>query len=411
MARKRFTGSFTQQEPIEEDAIAAAVEVMRSGRLHRYNTSSGETSITALLEEEFAAWQGSRFCLACASGGYALHIALRAAGLKPGDAVLTNAFTLAPVPGAIVNAGGRPVLAEITEDLTIDLDDLDAKAAPGDVRFFLLSHMRGHLADMDRLSAIVERHGLTMIEDCAHTMGAAWNGVKSGNFGHAACFSAQTYKHINSGEGGLLTSDDPAFMARAIVMSGSYMLYERHGAAPASEVFQDIRLETPNFSGRMDNLRAAILRPQLAALEDRIERWNQRYRTVEEALRGHPALRLPVRPEAERFVGSSIQFLAPGATSESAREFVAATAALGVELKWFGAREPAGFTSSHHHWRYMVDQRLPATDAILAGLFDMRLPLTFSIEDCALIGEIIAACAGDCLPTSAFRTDSAPGSR
>ena len=96
--------------------------------------------------------------------------------------------------------------------------------------------MRGHLCDMERLDSIVRQNNLILIEDCAHTMGAAWNGRKSGNFGLAGCFSTQTYKHLNSGEGGLLTSDDPEFMARAIIMSGSYMLYERHGADAEASV-------------------------------------------------------------------------------------------------------------------------------------------------------------------------------
>jgi dTDP-4-amino-4,6-dideoxygalactose transaminase len=103
-----FTGSFTQQEPIPEDAIARAVEVMGSGRLHRYNTAPGETAETALLEQEFAAWLGVPYCLALTSGGYALTTSLRAFGLKPGEPVLTNGYTLAPVPGAIAGAGGRP---------------------------------------------------------------------------------------------------------------------------------------------------------------------------------------------------------------------------------------------------------------------------------------------------------------
>ena len=94
---ERFTGSFTQQEPIPEDGIEAAVAVLRSGRLHRYNTAPGEVAETVLLEEEFAALTGAKYCLAVASGGYALGCALRAVGVEPGQPVLTNAFTLAPV--------------------------------------------------------------------------------------------------------------------------------------------------------------------------------------------------------------------------------------------------------------------------------------------------------------------------
>ncbi len=392
-APRQFKGAFTQQEPIGDAAIAAAVDVMKTGRLHRYNTLGGEVSQVAQFEAEYAAWQGQSYCLACASGGYAMHIALLAAGMRPGEPVLTNAFTLSPVPGAIANAGGRPVLVECTRDLVIDLDDLDAKAARSKARFLLLSHMRGHIADMDKIGTIIDAHGMTLIEDCAHTMGASWNGVRSGNFGLAGCFSTQTYKHMNSGEGGLLTSNDPAFMARAIILSGSYMLYERHGAAPDASHFTDIRLDTPNCSGRMDNLRAAILRPQLAELDRNIARWNDRYRTLEKALGRSGFFHLPERPKAESYVGSSIQFLLEGISQDYAQAFVAANTALGVELKWFGAEEPVAFTSNHHSWRYLEPQSLPRTDAVQSGLFDMRIPLTFSLVDCAHIAEIIVHCA------------------
>ncbi len=390
-----FRGVFTQQEPIDEAAIAAAVAVLRSGRLHRYNVLPGEVSEAALLERDYAAWQGSRYCLACASGGQAIQLALRAFGLAAGAPVLTNAFTLAPVPGAIVAAGGRPVFVETTADLVIDLDDLARKAKESGARLLLLSHMRGHLVDMNALGEVLARCDVTLIEDCAHTMGALWNGRKSGSFGLAACFSAQTYKHINSGEGGLLVSDDAGLMARAIVSSGSYMLYDRHGAAPDMAAFGAARLESPNLSARMDNLRAAILRPQLAKLDSNIERWNVRYAAVAAELERVPAIRLPTRPAGERFVGSSIQFLIPSITPNAAQRLLATNAALGVELKWFGDPEPRGYTSSHESWRFVDPQVLPATDRILSGLFDMRIPLTFSVGDCTQIGKIIAHCANE----------------
>ncbi|QBY01395.1 aminotransferase class I/II-fold pyridoxal phosphate-dependent enzyme [Rhodophyticola sp. CCM32] len=395
MARAAFTGSFTQQAPIPEAGIAAALDVMRSGRLHRYNIAPGETPEVVALERAYADWQGAAFCLALASGGQAMQIALRAAGVTPGDKVLTNAFTLAPVPGAIAALGAEPVLVEITGDLVIDLADLAAKAQHSGARHLLLSNMRGHLADMDRLMQIARAAGLTVIEDCAHTMGARWNGQRSGNFGLAGCFSTQTYKHMNSGEGGFLTSDDAAFMARATMLSGSYMHYAHHGAGPGAEAYRDIRFEMPNLSARMDNLRAAILRPQLAGLDDAIIQWNARYDRVAAHLSGHPALRLPKRPVAEAYVGSSIQFFVPGLPDDMARAFLEATAALGVDLKWFGAAEPVGFTSSHQSWRYAPAQNLPGTDRILAGLFDMRLPLTFSLEECDLIAAHILDVAAD----------------
>ena len=208
-----FRGSFTQQEPIPEEGIEAAVRVMRSGRLHRYNTAAGELSETALLEQEFAAQMGKKYCLSVASGGYAMATALRAVGVKPGDRVLTNAFTLAPVPGAIAAVGGVPVFVGVTGQLVIDLEDLAAKADQAKV--LLLSHMRGHLADMEALMRLCDEAGIVVIEDCAHTMGAAWNGVLSGTQGKVGCYSCQTYKHVNSGEGGLFVTDDAEVAARA----------------------------------------------------------------------------------------------------------------------------------------------------------------------------------------------------
>ena len=386
---EKFTGSFTQQEPIPEEGIAAAVAVMRHGRLHRYNTVPGEVAETVLLEQEFAALVGARYCLAVASGGYALGCALRALGVQAGEAVLTNGFTLAPVPGAIAALGARPVFVEVTDDLVLDFGDLERKARTTGARVLMLSHMRGHVCDMAALMALCDALGLLVIEDCAHTMGASWDGVASGRHGVVGCYSMQTYKHVNSGEGGLLVSDDPEVMARAVLLSGSYMLYGSHRAAPPAEAFEAVRMETPNVSGRMDNLRAAILRPQVRVLADRVSRWEARYRALEAGLAGVPGLRLIARSGRERFVGSSFQFLLPGWSQARIGLFLTRTLARGVELKWFGAEQPVAFTSRYQHWAYAEAQSLPQTDRILAGLVDMRVPLTFSVADCALIARII----------------------
>jgi len=389
---ERFTGSFTQQEPIPDEGIEAALRVMRGGRLHRYNTLGDELSETALLEQEFAALMGSRYALAVASGGYAIATALRAVGVQPGDRVLTNAFTLAPVPGAIASVGAVPVFVGVTEALVIDLDDLAAKLDQADV--LLLSHMRGHICDMDALMALCNGAGVKVIEDCAHTMGARWNGVLSGRHGVMAAYSTQTYKHANSGEGGLLISDDDALMARAVMLSGSYMLYERHLAAPEPEVFERVKYVTPNISGRMDNLRAAVLRPQLARLWEQCEAWNARYRVVEEGLADTPGLTVIERPAAEDYVMSSFQFLLLDWSSEAVNQVVRRCADRGVGLKWFGGAEPKGFTSRYDSWRYAPSDPMPASDRVLKGILDLRLPLTFSLDDCALIARIIRAEVG-----------------
>ena len=388
---ERFTGSFTQQEPISEAGIAAALAVLQHGRLHRYNTAPGEVSETALLEEEFAAATGAKYCLAVASGGYAMATALRALQVAAGEPVLTNAFTLAPVPGAIASVGAKPVFIETTDDLVIDFGHLMAMAKATGSRLLMLSHMRGHVCDMGELIALCGRLGVTVIEDCAHTMGGAYAGVVAGRHGRVACYSMQTYKHMNAGEGGFLASDDADVMARAVLLSGSYMLYGKHLAAPPMEAFEAVRLDIPNISGRMDNLRAAILRPQIAMLPDRVKRWAARYRVLEMGLQATPGLRLVNRPDVELFVGSSFQFLLPDWSRARIRAFLSRCAARGVELKWFGADQPVAFTSRYDQWHFAAPVTLPQTDRVLAGLIDMRVPLTFSLDECALIARIIRA--------------------
>ena len=383
----KFTGSFTQQEPIPQAGIDAALVVMQHGRLHRYNTSGDEIAEAALLEEEFAQQTGAKFCLAVASGGYAMTTALRACGVRHGDAVLTNAFTLAPVPGSIAAVGGKPVFVGVTEDLVIDLEDLASKLDQS--RVLLLSHMRGHICDMSVLMEMCNAAGVTVIEDCAHTMGASWSGIPSGRWGKFGCYSTQTYKHVNSGEGGLLISDDADGMARAIMLSGSYMLFEKHLASPPPDTFAKIKYETPNISGRMDNLRAAILRPQLRNLDVQAKRWNDRYAVLSDGLADVAGIKLPHRPAKEFFVASSFQFLLLDWNTHKVQDVLQRCLARGVELKWFGGAEPVGFTSRYDSWRYAQSTPMPASDRILAGIVDMRLPLTFSLDDCAQIARII----------------------
>ncbi len=385
-----FTGNFTQQEPIPQAGIRAANAVMEHGRLHRYNVGPGEISETVALEEEFAAFLGAKYCLATSSGGAAIATALRATGVTAGTPVLTNAFTLAPVPGAIAAISAKPVFVETTAALTMDAEDLAAKAAASGAKHLLLSHMRGHQPNMEQTMALAETLGLTVIEDCAHTMGGMSCGLPSGRHGHVAAFSTQTYKHINSGEGGFLTTDDAEIAARSILLSGSYMLYERHAAAPPAEVFEALRDVTPNVSGRMDNLRAAVLRPQLRELPDRVRRWAVLHDAVEDGLKDNPDITLIPRDPSLVRVGSSFQMCLFDWPPERIERLVSGCLARGVELKWFGAPRAQGYTSRYSHWRYAGSARLSATDRILDGLIDMRLPLTFDEADARLIARIIS---------------------
>lgn len=376
---------------VPEDAVAAATALLRGGWLHRYGETLGDASDASLLEAEFAALVGARYCVGVNSCGSAMFLALLGSGVRPGDRVLMNGFTLSPVPGAIVHAGAEPVIVEVTQDLVIDLDDLARKAAATGARHLLLSHMRGHIADMDRLMALCDGLGLAVIEDCAHTMGARWAGRPTGRFGRAGCFSLQSYKHVNAGEGGLIVTDDEDLAARAILASGSYMLYGQHRARPSEEVFARWKDLTPNFSLRLSNLAAALARPQLRLLAERARVWSDRHARLAALLGAIPGIRLPHRPQQEEHVQSSIQFAVPDLGEEAFHRFLGGCRARGVFLKWFGGAAAEGYTSTPRHWHYLPDARTPPrTASVLAQLCDMRIPLSLPAEACEAIAHIVA---------------------
>lgn len=388
-----FGRDLSTPEPIPEDAIERAVALMRSGRLHRYGEQGAGFPEPSLLEQEYAAYVGSKYCVALSSCGAAMFVALKALGVKPGDKVMTSTFTLAPVPGAIAHAGADAVLVDTTADYLTDLADLERKAATSGARVFLLSHMRGHIADLRAVRAICDRYGIALVEDCAHTMGAKWDGRHTGTWGQVGCYSAQTYKHINAGEGGLLVTDDDDLAAQAILMSGSYMMYDQHILKPAAEVFERWKYVTPNFSMRMSNLAASLLRPQINQLADRGRRWNHIYATLERELGKAKHLTVPARKPEEEFVASSIQFTLDLNRAQIER-FIQECTARGLYIKWFGAASPVAFTSNYEHWHY-IDHRpdLPNAKAVLNQLFDLRTPLSLTDDDCVLIGHIVAAAA------------------
>jgi dTDP-4-amino-4,6-dideoxygalactose transaminase len=329
--------------------------------------------------------------VAVSSCGAAMFIALKALGVKPGDKVLTSTFTLAPVPGAIAHAGAEAVLIETTSDYMTDLVDLERKAETSGAKVFLLSHMRGHIADLEAIRIICDKHGIAIVEDCAHTMGAKWDGKHTGTWGKAGCYSAQTYKHINSGEGGLLVTDDDDVAAQAILMSGCYMMYNQHILKPAADVFERWKYITPNFSMRMSNLAASLLRPQISQLADRGRRWNHIYASLARELAQAEHVSVPARHAKEEFIASSIQFTLNLSPPQIER-FLKECDLRGLYIKWFGTPAPVAFTSNYEHWRYLTDKPdMPQSMSILNQLLDLRTPLSLTDDDCVLIGKIVAA--------------------
>lgn len=377
-------------DPIPVSGIERAKAIMQSGLLFRYGEFGSEHAESTLLEAEFAAYVGRRYAVALNSCGCSLFIALKCLGVESGDKVLMNAFTLAPVPGAVAHAGAQAVFLESTEDLLVDLDDLKLKSRSG-AKVLLLSHMRGHTADLDAVMTLCNELGIQVIEDCAHTMGGKWNNQFTGTFGVVGCFSSQTYKHMNSGEGGILVTDDDDIAAKAILYSGSYMLYRQHVARPADAVFEKHKYNIPNCSMRMSNLAAAVARPQIGLLPERTLIWNERHDRLAQNLREIKDVVLPKRLKGESYVASSIQFRVVGLNDTQFKQFIALAAERRVKLKWFGHVEPVGFTSTYLDWKYSnAGQMLPRTTKIMKQLCDMRIPLSLTLDECDLIVRIIA---------------------
>ncbi|MGL5362605.1 MAG: DegT/DnrJ/EryC1/StrS family aminotransferase [Bosea sp. (in: a-proteobacteria)] len=386
----RLMRDLTEPEPIPAAGIARAVELMQSGRLFRYGEMGADQLDVSLLEQEFAAFVGRDFCVAVNSGGGAIFLALKLLDVQPGEPVLVNGFTLAPVPGAIVHAGAKPVIVEIGANYVIDLADLRRKAQATGARVLLLSHMRGHLADMDAITDICAELGLKLIEDCAHSLCATWNGQTIGTFGEIGCFSAQTYKHLNAGEGGFLVLDDADMTARAILHSGSYMLHAQHLSTPGADVLAKHGQSSANFSMRMTALAAAMLRPQLKELPRRAARWNVIHDRISAGLSRSQAVWLPKRPVKEGYSATSVQFSLLGFDAAETQAFLARTKARGLPIKWFGAETQVGFTSAPRHWNYTGQQGdLAQTHEVLAGLCDIRTPVSMTDDECDLAAEIV----------------------
>jgi dTDP-4-amino-4,6-dideoxygalactose transaminase len=174
------------------------------------------------------------------------------------------------------------------------------------------------------------------------------------------------------------------------------MFYERHISRPPLEVFERFKKQIPNFSLRMSNLVAALIRPQLRDLDRQCRRWNQRYDLLEAELAGVDHIRVPRRHAKERYVGSSLQFSLIDVDPQAVEAFLNTCAERGVEIKWFGAKEPNGFTSSWESWQFFRTRpSLPRTRKTLDFLCDLRIPLTFTLEDCKTVAAVIRQVTDD----------------
>ncbi|MBM3357254.1 MAG: DegT/DnrJ/EryC1/StrS family aminotransferase [Betaproteobacteria bacterium] len=237
-----------QHAAIGDELEAAFAGVIRSGKFIL------GPNVEA-LEREVAAYCGVAHAISCASGTDALHLAVRAAGIGPGDEVITTAFTFIASAGAVSYTGARPVFVDI-DPASLNLDPARVeRAITKRTRAILPVHLYGQPADLAPLAALCGHHGLKLIEDCAQSFGAEYGGRKSGAYGDAGCFSFYPSKNLGAcGDGGMLVTNDEKIARSARV-------YRDHGRTGT------YRHSVIGYNSRLDELQAAVLRVKLRRLD------------------------------------------------------------------------------------------------------------------------------------------------
>ena len=380
-----------EAEPIPEAARAEIEALLQSGDLFRY-TSEG--AAVTLLEEDFAAMMGSRYALAVSSCSAALFLSLKALGLTPGARVLIPGFTFAAVPSSVVHADCKPVLCEVADNYRIDMADFEAKL--DDVEAVIISHMRGHTSDMDAIMALCDARGLPVVEDAAHSLGTLWHGRKIGTIGKIGCFSFQSYKMVNAGEGGIMITDDADLIARAVIMSGAYEHNWKkhrgfgHGNGELEAAFARWQNQLPLYNLRLNNMSAVISRAQLPELERRVTDGRANHDYVAERLNASPFIDVPAPLGPELRAPDSIQFNMENMSADEIRAFADESAARGVKVQVFGMSTDNA--RAFWNWQFIEDlPELPQTRAMLMKACDVRLPVRLTRDELDVITDILLA--------------------
>ena len=244
-----------------EEEMGAVVEVMKSGYLFRYGSENDPKFLhkVSALEKEFARYSGVEFALATSSGTSSLLASALALGLKPGDEIIVPAYTFVASYSSVIFAGLVPVLAEIDESLTLDPDDIEHRITPR-TKAIMPVHMLGNPCDMDRIMAIAKKHNLLVLEDSCQAAGASYKGKKVGSIGDIGAFSLNIFKTINSGDGGLVVTNDKSLFETAFGVHDQGHKPSRLGVEVGARSVLGL-----NF--RINELTAAVGLAQLAKLD------------------------------------------------------------------------------------------------------------------------------------------------
>ncbi|GHF73363.1 DegT/DnrJ/EryC1/StrS family aminotransferase [Seohaeicola zhoushanensis] len=380
-----------QAEPIPAAAREAIDALLQSGDLFRY--TAPEDAPVALLEREFADMLGSRYALAVSSCSAALFLSLKALDLPRDARVLIPGFTFAAVPSSVIHADCVPVLCEVGDNYRIDMDDFAAKL--DDVQAVIISHMRGHTSDMDAIMALCEARGIPVVEDAAHSLGTTWHGRNIGTIGKIGCFSFQSYKMINAGEGGIMVTDDAELIARAVIMSGAYEHnWKKHkgphgeNSSDLAEAFARWQNKVPLYNLRLNNLSAAVIRPQIPELARRVRDGRAGHDHVAARLNTSPYMNVPEKLAPEVRAPDSIQFNLVGLDETGIRAFAKASEARGVKVQVFGLSTDNA--RAFWNWQFLGQvPELPQTRAMLMRACDVRLPVHLTRDQLDAVADIL----------------------
>jgi dTDP-4-amino-4,6-dideoxygalactose transaminase len=275
---------------IGEAEIAEVVASMRSGWL-------GTGPKVARFEREFAAYKGANHAAAVNSCTAALHLALLASGIGPGDEVITSALTFCATVNAIIHVGATPVLADV-DPQTMNLDPLDvARRVTPHTRALLPVHFAGRPCDMRALAGIASQYGLKLIEDCAHAIETQYQGGHVGTFGDFGCFSFYVTKNVVAGEGVMVLAKSEEDLARIKILA-------LHGMSKdawkrfSDEGYKHYQVVEAGFKYNMMDIQAAIGIHQLQRVEGNWNRRAQIWAEYDRALADLP-LRLPAPAERD----------------------------------------------------------------------------------------------------------------
>ncbi len=268
---------------IGDEEKRAVLEVLSSGVLVASRR-------VAEFEQSFARYVGVPHAIATSSGSAALHAAMLALGIGPGDRVVTTPFTFAASSNAVIHAGAQPVFADV-DPLTgnLDLTATEDVLRDGGARAILIVHLYGLPADAPAFRALADRYGALLIEDCAQAHGAAVGGRRVGTFGDAAIFSFYPTKNLTTGEGGMVVTADADVARRA------RLLVDPRGD-------EEYAYEVVGFNYRMTEIAGAIGLVQLASLDERNGRRREHARWLDRALGTLSWLRTPAVPQGYHHV-------------------------------------------------------------------------------------------------------------